>query len=191
MFGKDAFDLVLRDYQFQTVFDIGCGGGTHALAFHDHGKTVTTIDINPDFKPDIVGDFCDTPIPGKYDLVWCCHVLEHQPNVGIFLKKVFDILKPDGILAVTVPPMKENIVGGHLTLWNAGLLIYNLILAGFDCKKASVKEYGYNISVVCRKVEAKLPKLAMDFGDIALLAGFFPFGVYQGFNGGIRRTNWE
>lgn len=191
MFGKEALDLVLKKFEFQTVLDIGCGVGTHSHIFRENKKTVTTIEINPEFKPDIVGDFASTAVPGQFDLVWCCHVLEHQQNVGFFLKRIFRVLRPGGILAITVPPMKSNVVGGHLTVWNAGLLIYNLILAGFDCSDARVKEYGYNISLVCRKKRAKLPELKMDYGDIELLAQFFPFKAFQGFNGGIHYINWE
>lgn len=125
-----------------------------------------------------------------FDAIWCCHVLEHQRNVGAFLEKCFADLKDGGWLAVTVPPRKDEIVGGHLTLWNAGLLLYNLILAGFDCSGASVKTYGYNVSVIVRKRRANLPALKMDCGDIESLAEFFPMPVEQGFSGLIGGINW-
>lgn len=108
----------------------------------------------------------------------------------MFLKKCFDLLEDDGILAITIPPLKHAIVGGHLTLWNAGLLIYNLILAGFDCSKASVKTYGYNISVIVRKKQAVHGQLVMDNGDIETIAHLFPFNAKQGFHGEIKEINW-
>ena len=116
--------------------------------------------------------------------------MEHQLNVNHFLKKIFSCLKDDGILAITVPPLKEEIVGGHVSLWNAGLLLYNLILAGFNCKDASVKSYGYNISVIVKKKKAKLPNLKFDNGDIRDLAEFFPFNATEGFDGQIQEWNW-
>ena len=78
----------------------------------------------------------------------CC---EHQVNPNLFLKKIFNDLKEGGVLAITVPPLKHEIVGGHVTLWNAGLTMYQLVLAGFNCKNISIKSYGYNISVVLKK----------------------------------------
>ena len=127
---------------------------------------------------------------GEYDGIWCCHVLEHQRNVGDFLEKIRDELVLDGLLAVTVPPAKQNLVGGHVTLWNAGLLLYNLILAGFDCSEARVGTYGYNVSVLVRKKLAEVPELKMDRGDIKTLAHLFPMVAYQNMDGQIENINW-
>ena len=80
--------------------------------------------------------------------------------------------------------------GGHLSLWNAGLLLYNLILAGFDCRSAAVKTYDYNVSVIVRKKAAPLPELTYDFGDIEKLSQFFPFEAKHGFDGNIESINW-
>ena len=107
-------------------------GCNSSLFFLSQGKKVTTLDLLHD--ADVSGDFLSCDVTG-FDLVWCSHVLEHQPNPNLFLKKCFDILNDDGWLCVTVPPRKDEIVGGHLTLWNAGLLLYNLIMAGFDCSE--------------------------------------------------------
>jgi hypothetical protein len=117
-------------------------------------------------------------------------VLEHQRNPGAFLDKVRRDLRPGGWLVVTVPPMKREIVGGHVTLWNAGLLLYQLILAGFDCREAAVRSYAYNVTVITRNRPVQLPWLAHDEGDIERLAEFFPNGAHQGFNGDIERLNW-
>lgn len=171
---------------FQTVLDVGSGAGDHARAFSRAGKTVTTVSLGP---ADIVGDFLHVAL-GKYDCVWASHVLEHQRDVGHFLDRCFSVLNDGGILAVTVPTAKPEIVGGHLTIWNAGLLLYNIILAGFDCTEASVKTYGYNISVIVRKKPAVLPELAMDYGDIEKISHLFPFKAEHGFNGNIEEINW-
>lgn len=183
--GAEAFRKVIS-WAPRTILDIGCGDGTHARGFSERGIEVTTVDFQ---HADYVGNYLNFPLRG-FDCLWACHVLEHQPDVGRFLRKCFADLDDGGILAVTVPPAKPEIVGGHLTLWNAGLLLYNLILAGFDCSQAAIKTYGYNISVVVRKVPAKLPVLKMDFGDIETLAEFFPLAVHNGFDGRIEELNW-
>ena len=119
-------------------------------------------------------------------------MLEHQANPGLFLRKIYRDLKAGGVVAVTVPPAKSTIVGGHLTLWNAGLLLYNLIMAGFDCRNAAVKSYGYNISVIVRKRRACHPRdMVMDCGDIERLAHFFPCPAKQDFEGHIIELNWN
>lgn len=174
------------EYDFRSVLDIGSGGG-HAEIFRQHGKDVTTVNL---YDADYVGDYLELEL-GTFDCIWASHVLEHQPNPNLFLKKCFRDLNTDGILAVTVPPLKHEIVGGHVTLWNAGLLLYQLIIAGFDCSKSRVKTYGYNISVIVRKRPVTLPKLKMDFGDIETLAPFFPMPVVNGFDGRIEELNWS
>ena len=194
MFGNQALDLLIDNYKFHRVLDIGFGGGEQATWFRNKNKEVVTIDLNTAYgaKPDIIADYNSYDFTNKFDLIWCSHVLEHQLNVNHFLRKIWHDLRPRGIYAITVPPMKPQVVGGHVTVWNAGLLLYNLILAGFDCSKCHVKRYGYNISVVGRKKKARLPKrLRMDAGDIEKLAKFFPIPVHQDFNGDIQEINWE
>lgn len=177
-----------KDLEFQTVLDVGSGDGAHAAYFMSLGKDVTTCDMKE--EADYVGRYTSIKMPQQYDLIWCSHVLEHQQNVSTFLKKIAIDLKKGGYFVVTVPPLKHDIVGGHVSLWNAGLLLYNLILAGFDCSKAKIKEYGYNISVIVRYNPIKLPKLKMDYGDIETLAEYFPFPVRNGFDGRIQEFNW-
>lgn len=188
MLAAEALERFLRYPDIRTVLDIGSGDGTHASLMRRHGKCVTTLSLHE--PADIVGDYLETTLP-PVDGIWASHVLEHAPNVGLFLEKCFRDLRPDGLLAITVPPAKHNIVGGHLSLWNEGLLLYHLILAGFDCRHAQVGVYDYNISVLVQKKSAYRPPLAMDAGDIEKLAAFFPMPVEQGFNGQTGNINWD
>jgi len=191
MFGDEAAKKLVKDYSFNTLLDIGSGQKSAAYSFFsENNKTITRQDINPDYQPDLLGDFNNLATDKLYDCIWCSHVLEHQLNVNHFLTKIFHTLKDGGVLAITIPPRKDEIVGGHVTLWNAGLLLYNLILAGFDCKNAAVKSYDYNISVIVEKKTAILPNLNYDTGDINALNEFFPLGVYEGFDGNIQEINW-
>jgi SAM-dependent methyltransferase len=184
-----ARDRLLK-MDFKTVLDIGSGSGVHAEAFRAADREVTTLDIAP--PADFVCDYLSYyPKRDNFDCIWAAHILEHQLNVNEFLSKCYWDLKDGGILAITVPPAKHEIVGGHLTIWNEGLLLYNLILAGFDCSKAMVGVDGYNISVIVRKNRANYPKLNYDRGDIELLAPFFPIQVEQNFNGRTGNINWD
>lgn len=176
-----------------SVLDIGCGEHQHyADQMRQRGFNVTTIDRN--HKADIQDIYPSRFIETEYDGIWCSHVLEHQVDVQHFLEEVGVDLKEGGWLAVTVPPRKDEIVGGHVSLWNAGLLLYRLILAGFDCKSAQVATYGYNVSVVVKYTPIdKLPPLRYDSGDIDTLKPYFPTGldIRQGFNGVIEKHNWS
>ncbi len=184
MNADEALTKVLT-WDFRSVLDIG-SGGTHADIFRSHGKSVTTINL---YDADYVGDYLNADL-GRFDCLWASHVLEHQRNPGLFLEKCYGDLHPNGILAVTVPPLKHAIVGGHVTLWNAGLLLYHLILAGFNCQRASVKTYGYNISVIVRKKRAAIPRLKMDYGDVTAISKYFPIPIREGFDGRIEKVNW-
>lgn len=187
--GSEALKKVLS-MKFDNVLDIGSGAGEHAEIFKRLKKDVTTISLEP--PATYIMDFNDAASNwgNRYQCVWACHVLEHQIDVNSFLRRCKYVLAENGIFAVTVPPLKHQIVGGHVTLWNAGLLLYNLILAGFDCSNAMVKQYGYNISVIVRNKTAELPTLRMDNGDIDALKEYFPLDVKQGFDGQIMELNW-
>lgn len=186
------FINICKANNVKTILDIGAGNQRHSKEFRNNGFLVSTNDIVPtaDFK----GLYTELPpFDKQFDAIWSCHVLEHQRNVGLFLDRIFTDLKVGGILGISVPPLKHEIVGGHLSLWNAGLVLYNLILAGFDCKNASIASYGYNISVIVEKTPFAMPNLKYDNGDIKTLAPFFPptLKVRQGFNGQIEMCNWK
>lgn len=188
--GGQALDRLLRIPGVRSVLDVGSGFGVHAQIMRSFGKTVTTVSLEA--PADHVCDFVEWGgQPESFDAVWACHVLEHQLDVGAFLAACRRQLRDGGILAITVPPAKHFIVGGHLTLWNAGLLLYNLILAGFDCRNAMVGTYGYNISVIVAKGDVDLPPLYFDEGDIDRLAAFFPVPLTQGFDGRLPDIGWE
>ena len=207
-FGLDAICKMIADYEFNTVLDIGCGDGKHSEIFKSCGKTVTSLDYgkSPYFENNkakqniIISDFMEYDFQSnKYDAIWCCHVLEHTLNPNLFLRKINSVLNENGVLAITVPPLKHEIVGGHISLWNGGLLLYHLILAGFDCKNAILKKYGYNISIILNKTFIDIKKaLVFDNGDISAIKEYLPQNIVYNpcmqdlsFNGDIDNINWN
>lgn len=194
-----ALQTLLDELDFDTVLDVGCGEGVHAELMLAHGKRVTAIDygLSPYFRRSrgrieaIVADVNEHEFPEPFDCVWASHVLEHQPDVRRFLRRLGAACRDGGVLAVTVPPLKHQIVGGHLTLWNAGLVLYNLAAAGVDCRDAAVCKYGYNISVLVRKRTIDpMPVLAYDAGDLDRLAPYLPPFCTESFNGDVLLYNW-
>lgn len=199
LFSGFCLQKLIDDHSFETVLHIGSGDGTHSAILQDHGKAVTQIDYgksvyyrrHSEKVQSHRGGYLEYSFDQQFDAIWASHVLEHQPNPNLFLKKTFNDLKTVGILAITLPPLKHAVVGGHVTLWNSGLLLYQLALDGFDCRHASILSYGYNISVIVEKKPFRLRELSYDSGDIALLGPYLPKGCDRdGFDGNIQWLDW-
>ena len=85
MFGEAALTKLLKDYQFQTVLDIGCGEGYHLEVFQEAGKKVTGIDLgnsvyfkrykNLDGICVIKSHFGCGKYYGEHDLIWACRLM--------------------------------------------------------------------------------------------------------------------
>ena len=191
--GLDKFVEVCKRRNVNTVLDVGCG--THELQakyLRAHNFEVDTVDFRP--NADYVGDYNEINFQFPYDAIWCCHSLEHQLNPHDFIRKISFDLKEGGTLAITVPPLKHDIVGGHVSLWNAGLLLYHLVLAGFDCSDVAIKSYDYNITVLLVKNSIDIPDLCYCNDDLKRLREFFPdFYTWddKGFFGEIHYHNWN
>ena len=175
------------------VLDVGSGQKEkHAELIRQAGHTVETVDFYDNNT--YTGDYNSLEIKKVYDGIWCAHCLEHQLNVQSFLKKIKSNLKEGGWLAITVPPLKHQIVSGHLSLWNAGLLLYNLIIAGFNCEDAKIKTYDYNISIVVKNKSFESPQLSYNHGDLITLYDYFPKQLERNkegfFDGQIKELNW-
>lgn len=202
--GTLAMEALLAETGIKTVLDVGCGAGEHARHMADAGKHVTGVDPAAKdewYEPFNHGralitarDYRETDFHEAFDAVWSCHVLEHVDDPQAMLRKMFSDLRPGGLLAITVPPAQHAVAGGHFTLWNAGLLLYHLVRAGFDCRHARVKQYGYNLSVLVRKVSVPADAIPTDANyPIETLKDYLPEGLAWEagtFNGDIRNLNW-
>ena len=174
------------------ILDVGAGpdGDGFGQLARDEGHQYVPLDVH-------TGENWETHLRRShykaYDGLWMSHSLEHMLNTQTALKNIRQVMKGEGWIGITVPPRKDEIVGGHVSLWNAGLLLYRLILAGFDCSEASVKTYGYNCSVILRRRWIPTPPLNYDRGDIEKLEPYWPNGLdcRHGFNGMIREHNWR
>lgn len=209
--GLPEFQVALRrileqalTYNFSTVIDIGAGDGFAAKAFCEHDKKVTVTDLHPELLDNLPHtvtvykklDICDmSSIPSEsYDAVWCSHVIEHVMDTGGALGEIRRILKPNGIAFLTVPPFEHRVLGGHVCPgWNIGILMYVLIINGFNVINGSFVKYHNNVSGFVRKgPEFDIP-IIHDQGDIERIKHLFPpsLKVHQGWNGDIESYNWD
>jgi SAM-dependent methyltransferase len=188
---------------FDRILDVGFGHGAASRFFRLKGKAVVAIDRDIQYRAaplevmreagiEIVETaFLDFQPEGKIDAIWLSHVLEHTLDVGSFLRKARSILSDEGWLFVMVPPFKHEVVGGHVTPgWNLGILMYVLLVSGFDIKNGHFVRHGYNICAFVRKSTASLPELCHDQGDIERTREMWPVEVQQGFNGDLKAVNW-
>lgn len=147
----EAVFKLIRDHDFTTMLDAGSGLGEHTRIFRQAGKLVTSLD--PVNDADVRMDLLDYAPETQFDLVFCSHVLEHQRNIGLFLDKLIALTRDGGLLCITVPPeINPKVLLCHPNQFSGGLLIYHLVLAGLDCRDAEICTYGYNVSVIVRKV---------------------------------------
>lgn len=95
------------------VLNIGCAGWD-TLGVVGRGETWPQakeigLDLNPDQKPDVVADMRHLPFKDEclYGVL-ASHVLEHVPlhEVGVALKEMNRVLRPQGELVVHVPDMR-------------------------------------------------------------------------------------
>jgi SAM-dependent methyltransferase len=103
---------------------IGCGLRRSKLLHKDgeaEWSNLTTLDINPAHKPDVVWDLTQFPLPfddNTFDEIHAYEVLEHTGTQGDYrfffaqFSEFWRILKPDGTLVGTVPSPTSEWVWG-------------------------------------------------------------------------------
>lgn len=196
-----ALAKLITEYQFNDILDIGSRNGTSARLFSFLGKNVTTIEMSEDFEADYVGDYLEVSFPQQFDAIWCSHVLEHQRNIGTFLDKIYQDLKEDGVLVITVPSSLCPLMIGHPNIFTPLHLVYHLILAGFDCQNVSIKYYDWQFTILLQKKSNNIKSISLasthyaDSTPIALvedLLHYFPLNIPENGHiwGDIESLNW-
>jgi len=149
-----------------AILDIGVGYGFFVSELFRNGyKNVKGLEIS-DERRELALKHSPVPIAshdvsagpaviGKYDVITLFHVLEHLADPIEFLKNIKALLKPEGVLILEVPNVKELLldnskeyndfywIRAHLNYFDQETLSYALKKAGF--KKIAlqhVQRYG-------------------------------------------------
>ncbi|HYC83415.1 MAG TPA: glycosyltransferase [Candidatus Paceibacterota bacterium] len=103
-------NLILKEKEcWGEILDIG--GGSKRASHYRFLKLfkwhhISTVDINPDAKPDVVMDMEHEPLPfsdGTYDFVFAFNILEHIANREKVVGEVCRVLKNGGELVGSIP----------------------------------------------------------------------------------------
>jgi len=64
----------------KSVLVVGKGSGTASYLLDRRGLQVTTVDIQAELQPTVLGDVRHLPFSNRtFDVITCCQVLEHLP----------------------------------------------------------------------------------------------------------------
>jgi SAM-dependent methyltransferase len=151
------------------VLDLGCGSGRHSFAAARTGATVVALDmdaaecttvagmfaamveageIDPVTSTSVArGDALTLPFAdGAFDVVICSEVFEHIERDDLAMAECARVLRPGGILALSVPrawPERVNWAlsaayhdrpGGHLRIYRRTILLARVRRAGFSLR---------------------------------------------------------
>ncbi len=157
----DRFPVAAGD----RVLDMGCGGGRHAFALYRRGADVVALDLDEAELKDVSGMFAAMRDEGEvpagaraqavrgsayalpfddatFDRVVAAEVLEHLPQDQQAMAELVRVLKPGGLIAVTVPRWGPELVcwalssayheveGGHVRIYRGDELRRRLTRAG-------------------------------------------------------------
>lgn len=121
----------LQDGASLRVLDVGCGHGLYSLDLARRGATLIGCDLDRGALSDahraseglglevragfLVADGASLPLPeGEFDLVVCNCVLEHIADDGAALAAMTRVLRPGGILYLTVDSASPDLALGFL-----------------------------------------------------------------------------
>lgn len=151
----------------QSVFEVGCGGGKHLVAFTLNDWKTYGIDVSREVLDRaenyaaeisslcrkeldisfILGDFFDYNEDEKFDLVFHVGVLEHflDDNVRLLaIRKMFQITRPGGYIVSIVPsgthPIRQKMKKMKLGGYNIPEIDYTPELMAKELKSIGGKE---------------------------------------------------
>ena len=121
----------------EVVLDIGCGEGRHAIAVYDHAPVTSIgLDLNADDlitarakarecfpEPKVDRHLAFTQVDAtklpfashSIDKIICSEVLEHIGPYEQVLDEIYRVLKPGGLLCVSVPRFWPEALCWHLS----------------------------------------------------------------------------
>lgn len=151
-----------------SVLDVGSNRG-HFIKYMTENSRCVIKAVEPDVR--VIGDYPtsdrlevitkryeDWDFSGEFDLIYCCHTLEHASSAADMLRRMRSMLADGGYLYVDVPSAailsdKDNVeeffIDKHTYHFGFEVLTNYLRMLGFDL--AHAEDDGYNIVIVATK----------------------------------------
>ena len=169
------YELLKHIVPAERFLEIGPGNLLLTRDLAKHFERGIVVELNPDIEvifdqlPSnlkeklalVTQNFITADIPGKFDCIVACEVLEHISDETVFMRKAASMLKPGGQLIISVPAREkfwglhdENV--GHIRRYERNNLKYLMHAVGLV--DVVVIGYGYpfiNILRLLRNVHAK------------------------------------
>ncbi len=187
---------------YAKVLDVGCGNGNNSRQIASLGFDVLGIDIsdktinnakklNP-YKnlrfENIAAE--DLDINDKFDAIICCEVIEHLHVPAPVIKSLKNLLKPEGVLIVTVPNgygPREVIMTKPMQAAMRNKFTWNLIIASkrvFGFKGSTIQSEAEDLMHVQFFTKKSLKKLLQKeglkmkrFQVTNFIESVFPFSI--------------
>lgn len=88
---------------------IAGSGPDRTNLWEDQGFKTTYLDIEARTNPDVVASMTDMGEIGPFDMVYCCHALEHlyPHEVNLALREFKRVLKVGGTAMIVVPDLED------------------------------------------------------------------------------------
>ena len=150
-----------------ALLDVGCGAGRHTFEALRRGADVVALDQNaqdlhgveamvaamaqagevlaPDGPVTLRADALAMPFPDdSFDRVIASEILEHIPDDGAAIAEIFRVVRPGGLVAVSVPrrwpericwalsDLYHEVEGGHVRIYRGDELLAALEGAGLE-----------------------------------------------------------
>jgi 2-polyprenyl-3-methyl-5-hydroxy-6-metoxy-1,4-benzoquinol methylase len=113
MRAKRYLSLIHKSGRRPRILDIGCAEGRLLQSFLEYGCECYGIEhksyprerfLDSDRITYITGDIDSIELEkGSFDIIILWHVLEHMDNPGDVIKRICDLLTPEGIVVIAVP----------------------------------------------------------------------------------------
>jgi len=137
-----------------NVLEVGCGDGKFMKILNPYVKSVEGIELSPPQVNHVrkMGFKCyekmltDLKVEKKYDVICMYAVLEHIPNVSIFLDSIQDFLNPGAKVIIEVPN-RRNILYSSVQINEFRKLYYKKVHLYYftpDSLKLLLNNHGFN-----------------------------------------------